>query len=163
MTFEGQAPGDDTAPVGRVLGTEDSTPLTFWVALSEDRYLQLDDVVVTDRQLPGTGQLRLSGVVTGVRARQEGARFDSDVFLIEQGVIPAQVIEAAEITTTRVEPEVFVPPLPGAEVRKAADKERDEALFFDQMTSKVPIGTGRDGQPLFANLDFVDGTRGAHI
>ena len=41
------------APVGRVIGTEDSTPLSFWVALAPDQYLQLDDVVVTDRPLPG--------------------------------------------------------------------------------------------------------------
>ena len=36
-----------SATVGRVLGTEDSTPLSFHVALNEDAYLQLDDVVVT--------------------------------------------------------------------------------------------------------------------
>jgi DNA helicase HerA-like ATPase len=149
--------------VGRVLGTEDATPLTYWVALAPDRYLQLDDVVVTDRQLPGGGSVRLAGVVTAVRARQEGARFDSDVFLIHDGVLPAEVIEAAEVLTTRVEPEVFVPPLPGAEVRRAAAKERDEALFFDQMRSKLPVGVGRDGEVLYANLEFIDGTRGAHV
>ena len=37
--------------VGRVLGTEDATPLDFWVALAPGPYLQLDDVVV-DRADP---------------------------------------------------------------------------------------------------------------
>lgn len=153
----------DRAPVGRVIGTEDSTPLSFWVALAPDQYLQLDDVVVTDRPVPGRDPVRLSGVVTQVRARQEGARFDSDVFLVSDGVLPAETVETAEVTTTRVEPEVFVPPLPGAEVRRAEQAERDHALFFDAMAHKVAIGLGRDGEPLYANLDFLDGSRGAHV
>lgn len=156
-------PMTDRAPVGRVIGTEDSTPLSFWVALAPDQYLQLDDVVVTDRPVPGRDPVRLSGVVTQVRARHEGARFDSDVFLVADGVLPAETVEAAEVTTTRVEPETFVPPLPGAAVRRAEGAERDRALFFDAMKDKVPIGLGRDGEPLYANLDFLDGTRGAHV
>ena len=40
---------------------------------------------------------------------------------------------------------------------------RDEALFFDGMERQLPIGLSRDGEPLFANLDFLDGTRGAHV
>jgi uncharacterized protein len=150
--------------VGRVLGTEDATPLTFWVALGENQYLQLDDVVVCERTVPGRDEpVRLSGVVTQVRARHEGARFDSDVFLITDGLLPAEAIEAAEVTTTRVEPEVYVPPKPGAEVHRASGRRRDQALFFDRMDHKLPIGLGRDGEALFANLDFIDGTRGAHV
>ena len=158
------AEAEGTAPVGRVIGTEDSTPLSFWVALAPDQYLQLDDVVVTDRELPGAeGSVRLSGVVTQVRARQEGARFDSDVFLVADGVLPAETVEAAEVSTTRLEPETFVPPRPGAAVRRAVGEERDHALLFDAMEHKIPIGLGRDGAPLYANVDFIDGTRGAHV
>jgi hypothetical protein len=146
-----------------VLGTEDATPLTFWVALAPEQYLQLDDVVVTERAVPGRESVTLSGIVSQVRARHEGARFDSDVFLIEDGVLPAQVVESAEVMTTRVEPETFVPPLPGAPVRRATDGERDHALYFDQMAKKLPIGLGRDGEPLYLNLEFIDGTRGAHV
>jgi DNA helicase HerA-like ATPase len=151
-------------PVGRVIGTDDATPLEFWVALAPEQYLQLDDVVVCERNVPGREQpVRVSGVVTQVRARQEGAHFDSDVFLISDGVLPAQTIEAAQVTTTRVEPEVFVPPTPGTAVHRAAGKARDEALFFDRMEKKLPIGLGRDGAALYANLDFIDGNRGAHV
>src|SRR6185295_357128 len=124
-------------PVGRVLGTDDATPLDYWVAIAPDQYLQLDDVVVCDRVVPGREErVSLAGVVAQVRARHEGARFDSDVFLIEEGVLPAEVIESAEVMTTRVEPEVFVPPLPGSEVRRATLDERDHALYFDQMEKK---------------------------
>ncbi|GAB4007515.1 ATP-binding protein [Glycomyces albus] len=71
--------------------------------------------------------------------------------------------EAAEVTVTRVEPEVFVPPMPGAEVQRAAGEERDRALYFDGMERQVPLGFSRDGQPVFLNADFLDGTRGAHV
>ena len=154
--------GSESA-VGRVLGTEDATPLNFWVALAPDQYLQLDDVVVTERAVPGREPVTLSGVVSQVRARHEGAHFDSDVFLIQEGVLPAEVIESAEVMTTRVEPEVYVPPRPGSEVRRATHDERDHALYFDQMEKKLPIGLGRDGEPLFLNVEFIDGTRGAHV
>jgi DNA helicase HerA-like ATPase len=149
--------------VGRVIGTEDATPLDFWVGVSPGRYLQLDDVVALERDLPDGRTVRIFGTVGQVRARHEGARFDSDVFLIEEGVLPAEVAEAAQISTTRFEPEVLVPPRPGQPVRVARDAERDQALFFDQMDERLPIGLSRSGEPLYANLEFIDGRRGAHV
>lgn len=153
----------DPAPTGRVLGTEDATPLLFWVAVAPGAYLQLDDVVVTSRTVPGVGPVAASGVVTQVRARHEGAQFASDVFLISDGVLPADVQEAAEVTTTRVDPEVYVPPRPGAEVYRADGEQRSRALHFDQMDRKVAVGVGRDGHPVYLNFDFLDGSRGAHV
>src|SRR5882757_2085735 len=154
--------GDQT-PVGRVLGTADATPLQFWVAVTPGSYLQLDDVVITHRDVPGRQPVAISGVVTQVRARHEGAEFESDVFAIAEGTLPAHVQEAAEVTTTRVEPEVYVPPTPGAVVHRAAGDERNAALYFDRMDKRIPIGTGRDGEPLYLNAEFLDGSRGAHV
>ena len=151
-------------PVGRVIGTDPATPLEFWVAVSEDCFLQLDDVVVVERKLPGrTKAIRIYGMVADLRVRHEGARFDSDVFLIEDGVLPAQVTEAAKVLATRFEPEVFVPPVPGEVVRKAVGEDRDQALFFDGMERRIPAGLSRDGEVVHANLEFMDGTRGAHV
>jgi hypothetical protein len=152
-----------SAAIGRVVGTQDATPLTFAVALGPGQFVQLDDVVVCSRPLPNGDTVTVAGVVSQIRARHEGARFDSDVFLVEEGVLPAQTTEVAEVLTTRVEPEVFVPPLPGAEVRLAEDKERDRALCFDQMDKQFPIGVDHRDEPLFANFEFIDGTRGAHV
>src|SRR5918993_446232 len=149
--------------VGRVIGTEPATPLEFWVGVAPGSFLQLDDVVVVDRVLPDGSRLRISGVVSQVRALHEGARMDSDVFLVADGVLPAQVSEAAFVQAMRFEPEVFVPPLPGQEVRKAIGAERDEALLFDQMRSRLPAGLSRDDEPFYLNLEFLDGTRGAHV
>jgi uncharacterized protein len=151
-------------PVGLVVGTVAATPLQFSVAISPDQYLQLDDVVVTHRSLPGNQQVRVSGVVTNVEATHEGAKFASDVFLIQQGALPAEVSELAQVSVTRVEPEMYVPPMPGAPVARATGKQRDAALYFDEMgDQKVPVGFGRDGNPVYLNFEFVDGTRGAHI
>jgi hypothetical protein len=152
-----------SAPVGRVLGTQDAMPLDFWVGVAEGQYLQLDDVVVVETPLPDGRKIRLFGVVDLVRARHEGAKFDSDVFLIEEGVMPAAVANAAHVRVTRVEPEIFVPPRPGQEVARAAGLDRDQALFFDAMERRLPIGLSRDGEPVFANVDFLDGSRGAHV
>ncbi len=149
--------------VGLVAGTEDSTPLQFTVAVAPEQYLQLDDVVVTVRAVPGVGPVLTSGVVTQVRARYEGASFASDAFLISDGVLPAQVQEIAEVATTRVDPECYVPPRPGEPVRRATGAERAQALYFDRMHSKVAVGCGRDGEPIYLNLEFLDGTRGGHV
>ena len=159
---------DPTTPaspgtVGRVIGTEDATPLEYWVGIADDQFLQLDDVVALDRTLPDGQRVELYGMVEQVRARHEGAQYDSDVFLIEGGLLPAQVSRSAKVITTRVEPEVFVPPLPGTAVRKATGDERGRALHFDDMAHKVPAGLSRDGEPFFLDKEFLDGSRGAHV
>ncbi|HEX2089348.1 MAG TPA: ATP-binding protein [Actinomycetota bacterium] len=150
-------------PVGMVLGTEDATPLTFWVAVSPDAYLQLDDPVIVDTDVPGRGPLRIAGIVQDVRARHEGASFDTDVFLVDRGVLPVDTAVAAHVVATRFEPEVYVPPLPGLAAYRARGKDRDEAFYFDQVERRVPAGLSRDGEPIYLDLDFLDGSRGAHV
>lgn len=150
-------------PVGAVVGTEDATPLVWHVAVADDQYLQLDDVVTTERTLPNGTVVATCGVVTQVTGRHEGASFASDTFLIQRGSLPARVQEVAEVMTTRVEPELFVPPRPGEPAHRAEGADRDRALYFDSMQRKIVCGTGRDGQPIYLDLDFVDGTRGAHV
>ena len=158
---DGVSAGDG---LGLVVGTVPATPLQFSVGLAPGQYAQLDDVVVTSRPLPGTGSVQIAGVVTNVEAVHEGARFASDVFLIAGGALPAEVCEVAEVTVTRVEPELYVPPLPGAQVSRARGAQRESALYFDEMGgSRVPVGFGRDGEPVYLNFEFLDGTRGAHV
>jgi len=156
----GGPPGTE---VGRVLGTEDATPLEFWVGLAPGQVVQLDEVLVCDRTIPGqAGAVSLSGVVGQVRARHEGSHYDSDVFDADVG-LPLQVSEAVQVLVTRVDPEVYVPPLPGTPVRRAVGAERDRALSVDEMATPMPAGLARDGVPVLLNLEFLDGTRGAHV
>ena len=154
-----QASPQASEPVGMVLGTEDSTPLAFWVGIQPGSYLQLDDCVIVTTDVPGRGAVRVSGIVQQVRARHEGASFDSDVFLIDQGVLPADTAQAALVVATRFEPEVFVPPLPGLAACRARGVDREEALYFDQMQTRLPAGLSRDGEPMYLDLDFLDGSR----
>lgn len=149
--------------VGRVLGKDDAHPLDFWASVGEDSYLQLDDVVAVKTEVPGRGEITLYGVVDTVRARHEGARFDTDVFLEAEGVLPLGVATAAHIAVTRIEPEVFVPPRPGNPVARASDVELERALYFDRMERRFVAGHTREGQKIFGNLDFLDGSRGAHV
>src|SRR5690606_22344591 len=122
----------------------------------------LDDVVALERVLPDGEVVRVFGTVSQVVARHEGARFDSDVFLISDGVLPAEVTETALVAATRFEPEVFVPPRPGQPVEIARGEQRDRALFFDRMDRRLPVGLSRNGEPVWVNLEVVNGARCAH-
>ncbi len=152
-----------TAPVGRVLGTQDAMPLDFWVAVAPQQYLELDDVVVVRTMLPDGQTVTLYGAVDIVKARHEGVQFDTDVFRVTEGTLPAGIAQSAHVAVTRIEPEIYVPPLPGQPVERAAGAEREQALFFDGMTRRFPIGLSRDGQVMFGNVEFLDGSRGAHV
>jgi DNA helicase HerA-like ATPase len=149
--------------VGIVLGTEDSTPLKFWVGIEPGAYLQLDDAVLVETDVPRKGTVRICGLVQEVRARHEGVSLDTDVFLVDRGVLPAETAQAALVVATRFEPEIYIPPLPGRPALRAHAKDRDEALYLDQMARRLPAGLSRDGEPMYLDLDFLDGTRGAHI
>lgn len=149
--------------VGRVLGTDPAHPLDFWVGVTDDAYLQLDDIVAVETEVPGRDRITLYGVVDMVRAKYEGAKFDSDVFRVAEGVLPVGVSTAAHVSVTRVEPEIFVPPHPGQPAHRAVGAQRDQALYFDRMERRFAAGLSREGDVLWGNLEFLDGTRGAHI
>src|SRR6266542_4767438 len=149
--------------IGMELGTESATPLDWWVAIEPEQYLQLDDVVLVRTVVPGGGEVRISGVVDMVRAQHEGSRFESDVFLVDKGVLPLEIARSAHVVSTRVEPEIWVPPQPGNRVLRVRGRDRDEALHFDAMEQPLAAGLSRDGQPVYLDLSFLDGRRGAHI
>ena len=148
--------------VGVVLGSMDAGPLEFWIGVTGDEILELDDLVVAEVTLRDGRLVSFFGIVDVVRKRYEGALFDSDAFRHAEGTLPVEVSYAAHVQVTRVDPEVFVPPEPGNEVRIARGAEFQRALFIDRMARKVAIGATRTGEPVFANVDFLDGTRGAH-
>ncbi|HEV8487480.1 MAG TPA: ATP-binding protein, partial [Blastocatellia bacterium] len=91
--------------IGKVLGTEDAQPLDFWIAVSPEQTVQLDDVIFVNRELPDGRRVTLYGIVDILRARHEGARFETDVFLSEEGLFPLGRSIVAHVSVTRVEPE----------------------------------------------------------
>ncbi len=157
-----------STPVGRVIGTEANaaSALEFWVYVDPQCYLQLDDVVTVPIELPDGKRVRIHGIVDQVRSKYEGARFDSDADLAARELLPVDIANAAHVAVTRVDPEIFVAPFPGAEVFRSEGVDRDQALYFDKMLDEKTAfraGLSRDEHPVFGNLEFLDGTRGAHM
>ncbi len=150
--------------VGRVLGTQHTSTQEFRVVLNEDDYLQLDDLVVVRTQVPKRGEVRTYGVVTESEAIFEGAQFESDTHRIAaEGILPASKVRSAQVAVTRVDPEVWVSPDPGEVVERATGEQRDKALYVDEMARPLPVGIGRDGRPVYVDLDFFDGRKGGHM
>ena len=150
-------------PVGRVLGRRPAAPLEFFVLVSEGQVLALDDVIHLSQEVEGKGTVSFYGVVESVEKTHEGLSFDSDVELVESGVLPVETAYVGKVLTTRVEPELFVPPQPGTAVYKATGKELDTALYFDVMDHKLAAGLMRNGEVAYLNYEFLCGVKGAHI
>src|SRR5437762_13830103 len=93
--------------VGRVIGTKGAQPLEFWLAVEEQGYVQLDEVVAVTTKLPkplpdGRDEVDHYGVVDVVESAYEGASFHSDVFRDADGTLPVSVSTIAHISVTRV-------------------------------------------------------------
>jgi hypothetical protein len=148
--------------VGVVLGSRESAPLEFWVGVEDGKMIQLDDLVVLETQTPDGAPLTFYGIVDQVTKRFEGNAFDTDAFHVADHSLPVQVSYAAHVQVTRLDPEVFVPPHPGTPAQVVRGEAYQKALYFDRMERKVAIGLTRAEEPIYANLEFLDGTRGAH-
>jgi DNA helicase HerA-like ATPase len=162
--------GDDLAsPVGLVLGSEATSTQEFRVVLHPDDYLQLDDLVVVHTHVPKVGPVATYGVVVETSARYEGASFESDTFRVAvEGTLPAEKSRSATVQIVRVLPETWIAPDSGQPVFRAAGIERERALYVDEMRQAgrdraLPVGLTRDGEPVWADVDFFEGTKGAHM
>jgi DNA helicase HerA-like ATPase len=154
---------DELEQVGLVLGLEPATTTEFRILIGEANYLQLDDLVVVETEVPKAGTVRTYGVVTEVASRHEGGRFESDTLRIaEEFTMDADKSRSATVQTIRVVPEIWVAPDPGEPAWRVSGEARDEALYADEMGRRLPIGFAKDGAPLWVDLDFFDGTKGAH-
>jgi len=156
-------------PVGLVLGSEASNTTEFKVVLHEDEYLQLDDLVVVRTQVPKVGEVATYGMVTEIETVYEGTTFQSDTFRVAvEGTFPAEKSRCATVQTVRVMPEIWVAPDPGEHVHRASGDERKKALYYDEMGAggtprALPVGLSHDDEPVWIDVDFFDGTKGAHM
>jgi uncharacterized protein len=157
-------PGQDelNETVGVVLGSRDSAPLDFWIGVTSGKVVQLDDLIVLRTETPDGFPLTYYGMVDQVTKRFEGNSFDTDAFHVADHSLPVEVSYAAHVQVTRLDPEVFIPPHPGSPACIVRGEAYQKALYFDRMDRKIPIGITRTGEPIYANLEFLDGTRGAH-
>ena len=158
---------DSTAPahatIGLVDGSVESTSRRIHVVLADDAVVQLDDLVAIRTELPDQRRVVHYGIVTELFSRLEGAELPSDTARVAERILPAQHVRRAEVTLLRTHPELFVAPDAGAEVVRATGDHRALALFEDQMTERLPVGLDLTGQPVHADMKFIDGRAGGHV
>jgi uncharacterized protein len=156
-------------PVGLVLGSEATSTQEFKVVLHEDEYLQLDDLVLVRTDVPKLGEVATYGIVVETQARYEGTSFESDTFRVAiEGTFPAEKSRTATVQIIRVIPETWIAPDSGQRVYKAVGDERKRALYVDEMgtagkSRALPVGLSHDEEPVWLDVDFFDGTKGAHV
>jgi uncharacterized protein len=149
--------------IGLVDGSSDTDSRTVQVVLSDDAVVQLDDVIAIDTTLPDATRVTHYGIVTELRCRLEGVELPSDTARFAGRQLPAEKVRRAEVRLLRTLPEFFVAPDSGSTVVRATGEHRARALFEDEMTAKLPIGLDLTGQPVYADMRFVDGRAGGHV
>jgi uncharacterized protein len=152
-------PAPAPAPlVGLVDGSVEATTSRFHVVLADDAVAELDELVVTVQQLPGTAEtLAHYGIVVEGSGLIEGAELSSDTERITGSqTMPGQVIRTAEVQVLRTVPERWLPPAPGALVYQAAGADRETALFLDQMEQPLKAGLDQARRPVFADFSFLN-------
>ncbi len=150
--------------VGLVDGSTESSSRTFYVVLEENAVVQLDELLSVTTVLADGRELTHYSIVTELSSRFEGADFPSDTARVVDSTLPAEHVRRAQARVLRVAPEVFVAPQAGAPVLRASGHHRELALFEDEMShGKLPIGLDLGGEPVYADMRFVDGRAGAHV
>lgn len=151
--------------IGLVDGSVPASTRRFHVVLHEHASLQLDDLVVCTQTLPEGGEVTHYGIVVEGTGQIEGAELPSDTQRIAaERTMPGVTVRRVEVQVLRTVPELWLPPLPGARVRRVATRpEREAALFIDQMQHPLPIGVDQGGQPVLADFSFINGEKGGHV
>jgi hypothetical protein len=151
--------------IGLVDGSVPASTRRFHVVLFEHAVAQLDDLVVCSQSLPGGGEVVHYGIVVEGTGQIEGAELPTDTQRIaSERTMPGVTVRRVEVQVLRTAPELWLPPMPGAAVRRVSPgPERDAALFVDQMVHPLPIGVDQAGDPVLADFSFINGEKGGHV
>jgi hypothetical protein len=134
------------------------------VVLDEQAIVSLDELLVTRQILPDGSAFTHYGIVVEGYGRIEGAEVASDTQRITgTRTMPGVTARTVELQVLRTIPERWLPPAPGSLVLRAAGEDRSNALFLDQMDLQLPIGLDQNGEPLYADFEFINGTKGGHV
>lgn len=151
--------------IGLIDGSVPSSTRRFHVVLSERAVVQLDDLVLCAQTLPDGGTVTHYGIVVEGTGQIEGADLPSDTARIAADrTMPGITVRRVEVQILRTVPELWLPPMPGALVRRVTPgPERDAALFVDQMQRPLAIGVDQAGDPVLADFSFINGEKGGHV
>ncbi len=158
------APYTPPAAVGLIDGSAPSSTRGFRVVLDDDAVVSLDELVVTTQMLPDGTEFAHYGIVVEGWGEIEGAEVSTDTQRITgTRTMPGVTARTIDVQVLRTVPERWLPPAPGAVVSRATGRHRDIALFLDQMTRQLPVGLDLNNEPLYADFDFMNGTKGGHV
>ena len=151
--------------VGRVVGTEDSTPLSFSLALAPE---PVSSSSTTSSCATGTLPERRHGHASRASstrsARATKVRGSTPTCSSSRtACCPRRPARSPTYSPPESSPRSSCRRSRVPTVRRAEGKEREQALYFDQMERRLPIGLDHRDEPLYANLEFIDGSRGAHV
>ena len=149
--------------IGLVDGSTDANSRRFRVVLDKHAVVQLDDLIAVTQSLPDGSEVVHYGIVVETTRHIEGAHYASDTAHIDERTMPGETARLVDVQVLRTDPELWLSPEPGMVVRRAMGAERNTALFVDKMSKRLPVGLDQSGAPIEVDLDFVDGTRGAHV
>jgi DNA helicase HerA-like ATPase len=151
-------------PVGLVDGSVRASTHRFSVVLDEGAVVQLDDLLVTEHELPDGRTLAHYGIVVEGFGELEGADLPSDTRRIATDrTMPGERSRRVEVEILRTTPELWLPPDPGAAVGHARGSAREQALFIDQMDQPLAVGVDNSGEPVYADFTFINGEKGGHV
>ncbi len=151
--------------IGLVDGSVPASTRRFHVVLFEHAIAQLDDLVVCTQSLPDGGEVSHYGIVVEGTGQIEGAELPTDTQRIATDrTMPGVTVRRVEVQILRTTPELWLPPMPGAIVRRVQiGPERNAALFIDQMVAPLAIGVDQAGEPVLADFSFINGEKGGHV
>ena len=138
--------------IGRVIGTRESKPLDFWLAVDPSDYVQLDEVVAVTTQLPqprpdGRSDVEHYGIVDQIESAYEGASFHSDVFRAANGTLPVEISTIAHVAVTRVSMSPTQASRPRWSAPSATSRTRRTSTAKTQTNSSLPTPTSRAVSP----------------
>lgn len=152
------------AAVGLVDGSAQSSTRSFRVVLDDDAVVALDELIVATQALPDGSEFSHYGIVVEGWSEIEGADVATDTQRITgTRTMPGVIARTVDVQVLRTVPERWLPPAPGAVVSRALGAHREIALFLDQMARQLPIGLDLNNEPLYADFDFMNGTKGGHV
>lgn len=150
--------------IGLIDGSVESTSRRFSVVLNADAVVQLDDLVSSGQRLPDGTEVSHYGIVVEGFGEIEGAELASDTRRITaERTMPGDTTRRVDVQVLRTMPEMWLPPDPGAVVERVPGKDRDLALFVDQMEHPLALGLDAARQPVYADFSFINGEKGGHI
>lgn len=159
-----KSPPPDGTPIGLIDGSAASTSRRFSVVLNDDAVVQLDDLVGSHQLLPDGREVSHYGIVVEGFGEIEGAEMPSDTRRIAvDRTMPGDTTRRVDVQVLRTIPEMWLPPDPGAAVKRVAGPERELALFVDQMERPLALGLDTGGRAVFADFSFINGEKGGHI